>query len=70
MEKIPHDIKAGYYWYTIDGDPPTIMHVHDNGTGTLMGTDFKVAAIDIAGMVQKGETFIWIEPPPVAEKVL
>lgn len=63
MESTAHGLKPGYYWYTIDGDPPSVIHIHDNGTATLMGTDYKLTAADVAGMIAKGETFVWIEPP-------
>ncbi len=63
MDARPHDLKTGYYWYTIDGDPPSVIHIHDNGSATLMGTDFKVEPINVAAMINDGETFVWIEPP-------
>ena len=66
MELKPHDLDPGYYWYTIDGDPPSVIHIHENGTATLMGTDYKVSAVDVAAMIAKGETFLWIEQPPGA----
>ncbi|MEI2416696.1 hypothetical protein V8Z80_10960 [Orrella sp. JC864] len=67
MDKLPHELAPGYYWYTVDGDPPSVIHIHANGTATLMGTDFKMSAADVAAMVQRGERFFWIEPPPVGQ---
>jgi len=24
-----HDLKPGYYWYYIESDPPSIIHIRD-----------------------------------------
>jgi len=63
MEKSLHDLKPGYYWYTMKNDPLTIIHIHDDGGATLMGTDLRMQALDVASMIQQGEQFFWIEPP-------
>ncbi|SAI73985.1 Uncharacterised protein [Bordetella ansorpii] len=58
-----HDLKPGYYWYTMENDPPAIIHIHDDGGATLMGTDLRMDADAVADMVAQGEKFFWIEPP-------
>ena len=60
-----HDLKPGYYWYTMDNDPLTVIHIHDDGGATLMGTDFRMGPQAVANMIQQGERFFWIEPPPL-----
>ena len=34
-----HNLKPGYYWYTMANDPLAVIHIHDDGGATLMGTD-------------------------------
>ncbi|MDX3907759.1 MAG: hypothetical protein QHC78_18890 [Pigmentiphaga sp.] len=60
-----HDLKPGYYWYFIDTDPPSVIHIHESGDASLMGTDYEVPAEDVAEMLERGETFVWIDPPQV-----
>ncbi|MDQ8031258.1 hypothetical protein [Bordetella genomosp. 1] len=62
---LPHDLKPGYYWYTMEKDPLAIIHIHDDGGATLMGTDFRMEPEGVASMVRQGERFFWIEPPAV-----
>lgn len=65
MTTTAHDLKPGYYWYTMDKDPLAIIHIHDDGGATLMGTDFRMAPEGVANMIQQGERFFWIDPPKV-----
>jgi len=65
VKETPHSLKPGYYWYFIDTDPPSIIHIHDTGAASLMGTDYEVPPEDVAEMIQRGETFVWIDPPLV-----
>ncbi|NYE23048.1 hypothetical protein [Pigmentiphaga litoralis] len=58
-----HDLKPGYYWYYIESDPPSIIHIRDTGEASLMGSDYDVPAEDVASMIRRGEQFVWIEPP-------
>ena len=60
-----HTLKPGYYWYTMANDPLTVIHIHDDGGATLMGTDFSMGPEGVANMIQQGERFFWIEPPQV-----
>ncbi len=66
MKTDMHDLAPGYYWYSQDGDPYCVLHVHDNGNASLMGTEAHVTAHDVAVMIEKGCVFSWIEPPPAA----
>lgn len=68
MTNATHDLKAGYYWYTMANDPPAIIHIHADGGATLMGTDLRMDADDVAGMIAQGEQFFWIEPPPARQQ--
>ena len=36
-----HDLKPGYYWYTMASDPLAVIHIHEDGGATLMGTDYR-----------------------------
>jgi hypothetical protein len=63
MDTKPHDLKPGYYWYTMQGDPPAVIHIYDNGGASLMGTDFRLEPEGVADMLAQGERFFWIEPP-------
>ena len=63
MKSLAHDLKPGYYWYYIDNDPPSVIHIHELGHASLMGSDYDVPAEDVASMIKRGERFIWIEPP-------
>lgn len=63
MEPKLHDLKPGYYWYSIKDDPLAVIHIHQDGGATLMGTEYRMQAQDVADMVQQGERFFWIEPP-------
>lgn len=63
MDTKPHVLKAGYYWYTMEADPPAIIHIHENGGASLMGTDFKLEPEGVANMIEQGQQFFWIEPP-------
>ena len=58
-----HDLAPGYYWYSQDNDPYCVLHVHENGSASLMGTDAQVSAHDVALMIARGCRFAWIEPP-------
>ncbi len=58
-----HDLKPGYYWYFIANDPPSVIHIHEDGHASLMGTDYEVPADDVADMIKRGESFVWIEMP-------
>lgn len=62
---IAHNLRPGYYWYTMAQDPPAIIHIHDDGGATLMGTDLRLESADVAAMIRQGERFFWIEPPEV-----
>lgn len=66
MTTTAHNLKPGYYWYTMDKDPLAIIHIHEDGGATLMGTDFRMAPEGVANMIQQGESFFWIEPPAKA----
>ncbi|QIM73403.1 hypothetical protein EYB34_00870 [Bordetella trematum] len=50
----------------MDKDPLAIIHIHEDGGATLMGTDFRMAPEGVANMIQQGESFFWIEPPAKA----
>lgn len=63
MSRALHDLAPGYYWYSVEGDPYCVMHIHDNGRARLMGTDVEVSVEDIAALIQRGCNFFWIEPP-------
>lgn len=63
MDTKLHNLNPGYYWYTVKNDPLAVIHIHDDGSATLMGTDFRVEALGVADMIQQGERFFWIEPP-------
>ncbi|KAG1246804.1 hypothetical protein G6F68_014476 [Rhizopus microsporus] len=58
-----HDLKPGYYWYTMANDPLAVIHIHEDGGASLMGTDYRSGAEGVADMVRQGERFFWIEPP-------
>lgn len=58
-----HNLKPGYYWYTMANDPLAVIHIHDDGGATLMGTDYRLTPEGVADMVRQGERFFWIEPP-------
>jgi len=58
-----HDLKPGYYWYTMANDPLAVIHIHEDGGASLMGTDYRIGAEGVADMVRQGERFFWIEPP-------
>ncbi|MEN5161906.1 hypothetical protein [Achromobacter spanius] len=60
-----HNLKPGYYWYTMANDPLAVIHIHEDGGATLMGTDYRIGAEGVADMVRQGERFFWIEPPLV-----
>ncbi|GAA4339905.1 hypothetical protein GCM10023144_38760 [Pigmentiphaga soli] len=60
---VPHDLAPGYYWYFIESDPPSVIHIHERGHASLMGTDYQVPPEDVADMLSRGEKFVWIEPP-------
>lgn len=60
-----HDLSPGYYWYSVDGDPYCVLHVHEHGDASLMGTDTNVSEEDIAALKRRGCNFFWIEPPVV-----
>ncbi|OVZ62996.1 hypothetical protein CDO44_04005 [Pigmentiphaga sp. NML080357] len=49
----------------MDTDPPSVIHIHESGAASLMGTDYEVPAEDVAEMIKRGETFVWIDPPQV-----
>lgn len=61
-----HDLKPGYYWYTMENDPLAIIHIHEDGGATLMGTDYRVEPEGVASMIRQGERFFWIEPPVIS----
>ena len=64
MNTNPHNLKPGYYWYTMANDPLAVIHIHDDGGATLMGTDYRrLTPEGVADMVRQGERFFWIEPP-------
>lgn len=63
MSTSHHTLRSGHYWYYIDNDPPSIIHIHESGTASLLGTDYEVPAEDVASMIERGERFVWIEPP-------
>jgi len=63
MQAKIHDLKPGYYWYTMANDPLAVIHIHDDGGATLMGTDYRMEAQGVADMIKQGERFFWIEPP-------
>lgn len=63
MDTKLHNLKPGYYWYTMQADPLAVIHIHEDGDATLMGTDFRVKAQGVADMIRQGERFFWIEPP-------
>ena len=65
MQNEIHDLKPGYYWYTMANDPLAVIHIHDDGGASLMGTDFRLDAQGVAQMIQQGERFFRIEPPAV-----
>lgn len=52
-----HDLKPGYYWYTMENDPLAIIHIHEDGGATLMGTDYRVEPEGVASMIRQGERF-------------
>lgn len=60
-----HNLKPGYYWYTMANDPLAVIHIHDDGGATLMGSDYRIGAEGVADMIRQGERFFWIEPPLV-----
>ena len=62
-----HDLSPGYYWYSQDDDPYCVLHVHDNGSASLMGISTQVSAHDVALMVEKGCKFSPITPPTIAQ---
>ncbi len=66
MKSGKHELKPGYYWYFIANDPPSVIHIHDSGNASLMGTDYEVPAEDVDEMIKRGETFVWIDPPRAA----
>ena len=43
-----HDLKPGYYWYTMASDPLAVIHIHEDGGATLMGTDYRLGAEGVA----------------------
>ncbi len=61
-----HNLKPGYYWYTMANDPLAVIHIHDDGGATLMGTDYRLSAEGVADMLRQGQRFFWIEPPQQA----
>lgn len=63
MTTASHGLKPGYYWYTMENDPPAIIHIHDDGGATLMGTDLRMDQDAVADMIAQGERLFWIEPP-------
>ena len=44
-----HNLKPGYYWYTMANDPLAVIHIHDDGGATLMGTDYRLTPEGVAG---------------------
>lgn len=60
-----HNLKPGYYWYTMANDPLAVIHIHEDGGASLMGSDYRIGAEGVADMVRQGERFFWIEPPQV-----
>ena len=40
-----HDLKPGYYWYTMANDPLAVIHIHEDGGASLMGTDLSLIHI-------------------------
>ncbi|KCV59295.1 MULTISPECIES: hypothetical protein [Bordetella] len=68
MTNTTHDLKPGYYWYTMENDPLAIIHIHEDGGATLMGTDYRVEPEGVASMIRQGERFFWIEPPVVSQE--
>lgn len=63
METDKHTLAPGYYWYSLENDPFCIMHVHENGNATLMGTADEVDAHDVAVLIGRGCKLARIEPP-------
>ncbi|AMH06181.2 hypothetical protein F1536_19085 [Achromobacter xylosoxidans] len=47
-------------------DPLAVIHIHDDGGATLMGTDYRLSAEGVADMLRQGQRFFWIEPPQQA----
>ena len=35
-----HDLKPGYYWYTMASDPLAVIHIHEDGGATLMAVSY------------------------------
>ncbi|AUA54583.1 hypothetical protein YH64_024215 [Achromobacter sp. LC458] len=46
-------------------DPLAVIHIHEDGGASLMGSDYRIGAEGVADMVRQGERFFWIEPPQV-----
>lgn len=63
MDTKTHDLKPGYYWYTMQDDPLAVIHIHADGGASLMGTDFRLQPEGVADMIRQGERFFWIDPP-------
>ncbi|KAG1357617.1 hypothetical protein G6F61_014559 [Rhizopus arrhizus] len=49
-----HDLKPGYYWYTMANDPLAVIHIHEDGGASLMGTDYRIGAEGVADMPAAG----------------
>lgn len=58
--------KPGYYWYTMANDPLSVIHIHENGSATLMGSDQVMSVEDVTIMLAEGERLFWIEPPLIS----
>ncbi|GAA5234926.1 hypothetical protein FOZ76_22045 [Verticiella sediminum] len=63
IDHTPHHLAPGYYWYSLDGDPYCILHVHEHGTASLMGTSDEMSAEDLAAFIARGCKIVRIEPP-------
>lgn len=63
MKTDMHDLAPGYYWYSQDNDPYCVLHLHENGSASLMGTDAQVSPHDIAAMIARGCKMFLIAPP-------
>lgn len=66
MKQPAHDLAPGYYWYSVNGDPYCVLHIHERGDASLMGIETEVSAADIAALKARGCRFFWIEPPVAA----
>ena len=62
-EHKPAQSQARLLLDTMANDPLAVIHIHDDGGATLMGTDYRLTPEGVADMVRQGERFFWIEPP-------